>query len=148
MGAQHHGLVFRAPPGARPVSQQVSGLVRRHFDADVGMLGVGILGGPWLGYVQNSTIESALVNESVALEQVLGEERSSLFGPYRAIDQDKLDALGEAGEGRVEEVRTEAKATALRKVVILPTLMLVFYLALMVWNRGRGGYQPVQLDHG
>jgi len=117
--------------------------------AGVGMLGVGILGGPWLGYVQNSTIESALVNESVALEQqVLGEERSSLFGPYRAIDQEKLDALGEAGEGLVEEVRTEAKATALRKVVILPTLMLVFYLALMVWNRRRGGYQPVQLDHG
>ena len=39
MGTQHHGVVFCAPPGARPVNQQVSDLVRRHFDAGVGQAG-------------------------------------------------------------------------------------------------------------
>jgi len=116
--------------------------------AGVGMLGVGILGAPWLGYVQNSTIESALVDEGPAMEQILGGEQSSIFGNYRGVDSDKLAALDPTGADRVKAVETEAKAVALRKVVILPALMLAFYLSLMAWNRRRGGYQPVQLEHG
>ncbi len=124
--------------------------------AGVGMLGVGILGTPWLGYVQNTTIEKTLAAEAPAIYEVVsGEEKESLFGAYRPIDEKRLAAHMEAlptdearaeFKGKVAGVRGQAKRDALFKVCSLPLIMLIAYLGLMVYFRMKGGYKPIELQ--
>ncbi len=116
----------------------------------VGMLGVGILGGPWLGYIQDTTIENELKSEEPALyAQVIGEPTASMFGEYHPIDQEKIDALDaterEDAEAKLTAVRTRGKSDALFKVAILPLLMLITYWGLLIWFRTKGGYRAVEL---
>ncbi len=42
----------------------------------------------------------------------------------------------------------EGKMAALRKVVVLPLIMLLAYLALLFWFKSRGGYRPVEFGSG
>ena len=124
--------------------------------AGVGMLGVGILGGPWLGYVQNSTIEKELLSEAPGIHEVVaGDAQESFFGSYRAIDNDRVAAHSEALDsedaraafsGQLDGIRTVAKRDALFKVAILPGIMLVYYLALIGYFKRQGGYKPEQLE--
>jgi hypothetical protein len=49
----------------------------------------------------------------------------------------------------VSEVKTivkEAKQSALANVTVFPAFMLVCYIALGVYFKGRGGYKAVELD--
>ena len=46
----------------------------------------------------------------------------------------------------LDQAEVEGKATALRKVVILPLLMLLAYLGLISHFRKKGGYKPVELN--
>jgi len=122
--------------------------------AGVGMLGVGILGGPWLGYVQNTTIEDRLkANHPALYEQVMGEPRQSMFGSYRAIDEAKLGTVVDNGSAeqqeqigeQIEQSRSQGKSQALFKVAVLPLFMLICYLGLIVYFRSKGGYRPINL---
>jgi MFS family permease len=121
--------------------------------AGVGMLGVGILGGPWLGYIQNTTIEDQLQQREPALyEKIVGEEKQSMFGSYNPIDNDKLDQLLKAQPAdadiisvQVEKVRTQGKSDALLKVTVLPWIMLLTFVGLIVYFISKGGYKPVLL---
>jgi MFS family permease len=114
--------------------------------AGVGMLGVGILGGPWLGYIQNTTIQSRLEKDAPALsQQVLAEPTGSLFGAYRPVADSAVQALPAEGRAQVEAVRHEAKRAALFKVTILPAAMLVVYVGLIIYFRRTGGYRQIHL---
>jgi MFS family permease len=143
------GQCFFWPTTPGFVSEQFpkGGALTINAIAGVGMLGVGILGGPWLGYVQNTTIEAELLAEGPAvIEQVVGEPQGSLFDDYRAIDEQKLEALTDAVRGRVVQIRNDAKKVALFKVAVLPLIMLLCYLALNAYFRVRGGYKPIELS--
>ena len=60
--------------------------------AGVGMLGVGILGTPGMGYVQDKYISTNL--DAALYERVVEEEaKTSVFGPYSAIDVIKENEL-------------------------------------------------------
>jgi MFS family permease len=145
------GQCFFWPTTLGFISEQFprGGALSLNAIAGVGMLGVGILGGPWLGYIQNSTIESRLQSEDgVVYEQVIGESTGSMFGDYRPIDGDKLEALPAAAQEAVAGIRNDAKMVALLKVAVLPLLMLICYVGLIRYFRNRGGYKPVELAPG
>ncbi|MEM1107298.1 MAG: MFS transporter [Planctomycetota bacterium] len=114
--------------------------------AGVGMLGVGILGNPLLGAIQDNHIDSTLAAEKPALhEQVMGEEATSVLGSYRPLDNAKLELLSEEDQEAVTQVTDEAKQTALFKVAALPLIMFVCYLLLLIYFKKQGGYQAEQL---
>lgn len=121
--------------------------------AGVGMLGVGVLGTPWLGYIQNTTIEDQLQQRNPALyEQIAGVQKQSMFGSYHPIDNTKLDKLmadqpadADVVKAQVDKVRTQGKSDALLKVTILPWIMLFTYICLIIYFVKRGGYKPVVL---
>jgi MFS family permease len=78
--------------------------------AGVGMLGVGILGTPWLGYIQNTTITDQLQQREPALyEKIAGDEKQSMFGSYTPIDNKKLDALLIAEEADAAVIRKQVQ---------------------------------------
>jgi len=55
--------------------------------AGVGMLGVGIVGAQWLGYLQDTQIDKTLKSQGVMYERLMDQtERRSIFANYRALD--------------------------------------------------------------
>ena len=64
--------------------------------AGVGMLGVGILGGPWLGYLQDTRIDERLQDNQIVYQEVISpEERLSVLGNYRALDGEKVNVIND-----------------------------------------------------
>lgn len=122
--------------------------------AGVGMLGVGILGSPWLGYIQNTTITDQLQQRAPALyEKIAGNETQSMFGSYTPIDNAKYAALLEAEKAdadiiktQVETAQTAGKSQALLKVNVLPLIMLLTFIGLMLYFNSKGGYKPIELE--
>jgi MFS family permease len=130
----------RFPKGGALTLNAISGL---------GMLAVGILGAPLLGNVQDKEIDQQLAIKSPELyAQVAGEQRTSVFGSYRALDDAKIAGLSEADRTTVAEVKAAAKKNALKTVAVFPVVMLVAYLALILYFQATGGYKPVSLDNG
>ncbi len=144
------GQTFFWPTTLGLVAEQFpkGGAMTLNLIAGVGMLGVGVLGNPWLGNVQDTSIVAALqsANESVAAEYV-APEKQSLFGAYQSLTPEAASATGEA-KAVIETAQRTGKADALFAVSILPIFMLVSYIALMLYYRSKGGYAPVELGSG
>ncbi len=115
----------------------------------VGMLGLGV-GMVFLGNVQDRRVAHDLAAPAQAElgARYLGEERSSVFGAYRALDQEKLAAAPAEDAGAVAEVQAGAKKAALSTAAIFPVIMLLCYLALILYFRARGGYRSESLAVG
>jgi fucose permease len=113
----------------------------------VGMLSVGIIGAAFLGNIQDKQIDRDLQAEHPAIHrQVVGPEKSSLFGDYRPLDQQKISNLKAEESTILQTAMASAKKTALRTVAIFPAIMLICYLILLIYFRQKGGYQVVKLE--
>jgi len=118
--------------------------------AGVGMLGVGIVGAPLLGNIQDRHVAATLEAELPAVaEQVMADEPTlSVLGTYLKLDADKLETLPDDDAQAVTAVRDDAKQQALLQVAVLPLVMFVCYAGLIVYFRRRGGYRAEVLDDG
>lgn len=119
--------------------------------AAVGQLGVGIVGAVFLGSVQDSEIDNKLAvydaqNQTAYHETYVTEEKRSIFGKYMALDYEQLESADEATLKVVEDVQNQAKKSALSTVSYLPMFMFVFFVALILYFKSRGGYKPVILE--
>lgn len=119
----------------------------------VGMLGVGIIGVPLLGNIQDRHIVTEIqaydqAHSTTLHDQYVGAEKTSVFGTYRAIDPEKEAAAPEADKAAIGQARMAAQKTALRDVAALPIVLLVSYLVLMLYFKSRGGYRPVDIRGG
>ncbi|MEO1236663.1 MAG: MFS transporter, partial [Planctomycetota bacterium] len=115
--------------------------------AAVGMLGVGIIGGPALGNLQDQQIDRQLSADAALYAAVMeAEPETSVFGTYRKLSAEALEGLGEAERAAVEVEVDAAKAGALRWAAVPPLGLAVGYAALMLYYRVRGGYRPVELE--
>ena len=128
----------RFPQGGALTLNMVSGC---------GMLAVGILGAPWLGFVQDRGIQQTLeAKHSVIAEEVLEPSPEKFLGVV-AYEKVKVALEGVSAEQKsiVEEVQEGQKKSVLRTATILPIGMLVVYLWLIVYFRKQGGYQAVAI---
>jgi len=115
----------------------------------IGMLAVGILGFPFIGYLQESTATAKLQKESPAVYEQVTVESEYLLGNYRAIDPDKKAAVtDEEGKAALQAAGVAGQFGALGKMAMFPAFMLVGYIALILYFRSKGGYKPVQLATG
>lgn len=113
----------------------------------VGMLSVGIIGAAFLGNIQDKEIDQALAAKDSALHsKVVMEEKASVFGTYRPLDQEKVATLSEDEKATIADLGATAKKHALSTVAIFPAFMLVCYLGLILYFRSQGGYKPVDLQ--
>jgi MFS family permease len=109
----------------------------------VGMLAVGVVGASFLGYNQDSRIDQQLEAKDPALyASVVGSEKVSVFGTYKALDEKKVDELPAEKKAMIKEIEGGAKKNALMTVAILPVIMFVCYLLLIFYFKAKGGYKP------
>lgn len=115
----------------------------------IGMLAVGILGQPFIGYLQESSATHHLQAKNPALYESVTVEKKYLLGDYRAIDPVKSAALTEtSAQTDLQEATTTAQFSALSKMALFPIFTLACYLALIVYFKSKGGYRPVALASG
>ena len=131
----------------------------------IGMLGVGVLGFPFIGSLQDQNATSAVSTDAELAEMVPsvfdGGELSAvssqtLFNvlPYQKIDDVELEnAIAELPaneqepvEERLMEVKEGSKQGALAQMCIFPIIMLIGYIGLGFYFKGRGGYKVQTID--
>jgi hypothetical protein len=112
----------------------------------IGMLAVGILGFPFIGYLQETTATKGLEASNPQVAQAVTVEKSYLLGDYRAIDPAKEAAVkNEKETAAILKAKTEGQFAALGKMAIFPAIMLCGYIILIVYFRSRGGYKAVHI---
>jgi MFS family permease len=114
--------------------------------AGIGMLAVGIVGGPLIGKMQEDSAREALNEDSPVAYSTISKKDKYFLGDYEAVDPEKIKSLPEAEQTTVDATVTTAKQSALAKVAIFPAIMLICYLILLAYFKSKGGYKPVIAD--
>jgi MFS family permease len=115
--------------------------------AGIGMLTVGIVGGPLIGELQEQAAQREIERQlPPGTYQEVSVENSYFLGRYTAVDETRLATLPPETATKVTELARDAKQSALARVTIFPAIMLVCYLGIMVYFKSRGGYRPVNLE--
>jgi MFS family permease len=112
----------------------------------IGMLAVGILGAPFIGYLQESSATQQLAAANPALYQTVTVDKNYLLGGYRAIDPEKAAAVTDnSSAAQIQSATTTGQFNALAKMALFPLFIFACYVALILYFKSRGGYKPVQL---
>ncbi|HEY4415018.1 MAG TPA: MFS transporter, partial [Verrucomicrobiae bacterium] len=112
----------------------------------IGMLAVGILGTPFIGYLQESSATQQLQATNPALYQTVTVQKDYLLGSYKAIDPVKSATVTDAAEtAQIQTATTTGQFNALSKMALFPIFTFICYLALLLYFKTKGGYRPVQL---
>jgi hypothetical protein len=134
-----------------------TGAVAISIMGGIGMLSVGQLGGPGLGYAKDRfTAEHMIENGQGAILDANKAEKTSKwlgFAEVSALDGKKV---GEAKEMAKDKRTAEQNAMVegeiagsrktLRYDALLPVGMAVIYLLLLFYFKAIGGYKPVQIE--
>jgi MFS family permease len=116
----------------------------------MGMLSAGLIGTVFLGLSQDLAIEKSVrhydqVNNTAIEETYLTQDKTSLLGKYRSLDEGKLATASAEDRAAVAHAKQISKKEAMKIVAMLPLLMLLAYILLIFYFRAKGGYRPVEL---
>ena len=142
------GITFFWPTILGLTSEQCprGGALTLNAMGGIGMLAVGILGAPFLGYLQESSATQALAATNPALYQTVTVENSYLLGKYQAIDPVKSATVTDkASADAIADATTAGQFGALGKMALFPIFGLACYIGLLAYFKSRGGYKAVQL---
>ncbi len=113
----------------------------------IGMLAVGILGAPFIGYLQESSATRQLAAVNPALCESVTAGKHYLLGAYQAIDPVKAGALTDASlQAQVAAANTSGQFAALQQIALFPLSLFVAYVCMFAYFRAKGGYRPVRLS--
>jgi MFS family permease len=142
------GITFFWPTILGLTSEQCprGGALTLNAMGGIGMLAVGILGAPFLGYMQETSTTRQLQAVNPALYEQVTVKKDYLLGAYVAIDPEKRAAIqDEKSQADIKSAETTGKFNALGRMAMFPAFMLVCYLALSVYFKSKGGYKAVDL---
>jgi MFS family permease len=162
------GKTFFWPTMLGVVSEQCpkGGALTLNAISGIGMLAVGTLGFPYIGTLQTKVQQQAIVENTAVHERVPGLVKDGKIQPltdkviyevlsYKAIDEAALKKLIEenvpeadraAVESEIKQVQDRSTQKALRDMAIFPTIMLIAYVALILYFRTKGGYKAQELQ--
>jgi MFS family permease len=142
------GITFFWPTILGLTSEQCpkGGALTLNAMGGIGMLAVGILGAPFLGYMQEMSTTQKLHASNPALYEQVTAKKDYLLGAYEAIDPAKSATITDAkSQADLQAATTSGKFTALGRMAMFPAFTFVCYLVLMLYFKSKGGYKPVAL---
>ena len=141
------GKTFFWPTMLGVVSEQCpkGGALTLNAIAGIGMLTVGILGGPLIGKMQEDSVKTKLQAEEEGLYEQISVDSNYILGDYTAVDAAKLGELSEEKQAETQELIEQAKQGSLAKITIFPFFMLICYIILGLYFKQKGGYKSVQI---
>jgi MFS family permease len=114
--------------------------------AGIGMLSVGILGGPFIGFLQERSVTDAIELEMPNIYADVIDHNDYLLGTYSSLNSKSVETLPKAIRTNVEVIRVRETQGALAKMIIFPAFMLVCYLFLILYFKSKGGYRAKLLQ--
>ncbi len=142
------GKTFFWPTTLGVVSEQCpkGGALTLNAIAGIGMLAVGILGGPVIGKMTEDSIKSSVI-EATSEEKYSEVSKDSVYflGAYTAIDSDAVGKLQAEEKTKVEASIKKGKQGSLASVAIFPVFMLICYIILIFYFKNKGGYKPIEI---
>jgi MFS family permease len=145
------GITFFWPTILGLTSEQCprGGALTLNAMGGIGMLAVGILGTPFLGYMQETSTTQQLHTANPELYQQVTVKKDYLLGAYEAIDPAKSATVTDPkAQADLQTATTAGKFSALGKMAMFPAFTFACYLALIAYFKSKGGYKPVQLAGG
>jgi hypothetical protein len=112
----------------------------------MGMISVGVLGGPFLGTLQDVSLDRNLQRASPPLQAALAEPAQQKFGfHFQPLDKAKIESLTRADKAELGAIVAKTNQAVLAKIAILPSIMFVCFLGLGLYFRLVGGYRQIEL---
>ena len=147
------GKTFFWPTTLAVVSEQTpkGGALTLNAIGGIGMLAVGVLGGPVIGAITEKTAQNAIEISVPGAYEKVAKTGSYVLGTYQAVDKDKVEVLAKTDKDTAEKIiaaRDGANQKALSKIAFFPLLMLACYIGLILWFRARGGYKAQVIGAG
>jgi len=142
------GKSFFWPTTLGVVSEQFpkGGALTLNAMGGMGMIAVGVLGGPFIGALQDKSFDDGVRAAQPAIHATVASPQQSHFlMHYRPLDKQKIAALPAEQKATVEKIRAGTNQSMLAKLALLPALMAVCYGILLAYFKTRGGYKPVEL---
>ncbi len=141
------GKTFFWPTTLAVVAEQFpkGGALTLNAIAGIGMLTVGIIGGPLIGKLQEDSAQAVLTEKMPTVVESVSKDGEYFLGKYKAVDEVKMAALPEAQAKEAEGLVKHAKQGALKKVTLFPFIMFLSFLGMILYFKARGGYKPVEL---
>ncbi|MDB6140822.1 MAG: fucose permease [Verrucomicrobiaceae bacterium] len=113
----------------------------------MGVLFLGVLGNPLIGYVQDVDQVAQVKQEQPAIYQkIQGEPKPSFLGMTPSLDQSKIQTLTAPEAAALEGVQAICKRHTFMYVAALPVFMFFCFLGLFLYFKRKGGYKPVHID--
>lgn len=122
----------------------------------IGLLSAGIIAGPILGVAFDQSIHA-----KVAAEAPMLSEAAKVPGQFMWMSHEKIDPkaarqfineLPDPDKGRIDATYSASKTHAGRDVLSFaarfPAILIVAFGMIALYFRSRGGYQPIELQHG
>jgi MFS family permease len=132
-----------------------TGAVAISIMGGIGMLSVGTIGGPGLGYLKDRFAGEALKEKDAALFAEYKAEKPSTFLGIKSMEAIGLDGkkLGEAKDAKEKTDKQKAVVAAdqagdrktLKVDSYIPAAMAVLYLAILLYFKSIGGYKAVHI---
>ncbi|QCR24966.1 MFS transporter [Pontibacter sp. SGAir0037] len=127
------------------------GALTLNITGGVGMIAAGVIGAVILGFAQDKTIDNKLsaydtTNNTMLHSTYATEEKSSIFGTYKAVDNALLAEAAAEEQQLVQSIQDVARKEALQVVAIFPVIMFAGFIFLMLYYKSRGGYKVVVLQ--
>tara|TARA_B100001093_G_scaffold385160_1_gene371013 strand:- start:39 stop:1604 length:1566 start_codon:yes stop_codon:yes gene_type:complete len=142
------GKTFFWPTTLGVVAEQCpkGGALTLNAIAGIGMLAVGILGGPVIGKMTEDSIKAS-IEESTSEEtyRAVSNDSTYFLGDYTAVDSRKVEGLSGDEQNTVKESIQSGKQGSLASIAIFPFFMLLCYLGLIVHFKQKGGYKPIEI---
>jgi MFS family permease len=144
------GKTYFWPTMLGVVSEQCprGGALTLNAIAGIGMLTVGIIGGPLIGHMQEAAAHSAIEAKLPGVYAKIEKQDSYILGSYSAVDEAKVKGLLAAEQNEVTTLEKQAKQSALARIAVFPGFMLLCYLGLIAYFKSKGGYKSVELGAG
>ncbi|MBV63736.1 MAG: MFS transporter [Rickettsiales bacterium] len=153
------GKTFFWPTMLGIVSEQTpkGGALTLNAVSGIGMLAVGVLGFPLIGALQaNKEISEVskvdapgLVENGGVVESATEKKTIYQIIPYSVLSDDvvddKLATASAETKDAVAAARKGSAPKALMSMTIFPLIMLIAYIGIFMYFKGRGGYKPVEL---
>jgi MFS family permease len=137
------GKSFFWPTTLGVVSEQFpkGGALTMSAMGGMGMIAVGVLGGPFLGTLVDKRMDDHLAAKAPMVHAVLADGQQHSYGmTYKKIDQSKVATLPKDQQAQFKNIQGETKQGTLATFAILPTIMLLCYLGLIAHFKSKGGY--------
>ena len=116
----------------------------------IGLLSVGIIGGPLLG-VQFDKLQHSAAKKSPALAEVVeqaSQDESFLIMNYKSLDPERTNeiiATDKKAGNTLKNIKDESGRGVLKYAAIFPGILVIAFGCISLYFRKKGGYKPVEI---